>query len=66
MGPPPPNREEITVATNSVLAALRRIDLLKDDEESMCQSMAESRRRVLWLLKKAVEEILIQDACETF
>jgi len=66
MGPPPPDRDKIKAATNSVLAALRRINLLEGDEESMCQPMAESRRRVLWLLEKAVEEVLIQDACENF
>jgi len=66
MGPPPPTRAEISAATNSVLAALRRMDLLKTSEESLHQPMAESRRRVMWLLEKAVEEILTQNACETF
>lgn len=64
MGPPRPTGDEIAAAMKSVLAALRRIDLLKDDE--MCQPVAESRRRVLRLLEKAVEEVLIQDACENF
>lgn len=66
MGPPPPSRDEIVEMTKAVLTVLRHNELLKDDEESMCQPMAESRRRALWLLEKAVEEILIQDACETF
>lgn len=66
MGPTPPSRDKITATTNSVLTAIRRMDLLKQDEESLCPAMAESRRRALWLLEKSVEEILIQDACETF
>ncbi len=66
MGPTPPNRDEIAEATDAVLAALQGRSLLKDDEASLRRPMAESRRRAIWLLGKAVEEILVQDACETF
>lgn len=66
MGPPPPTRDEIADTTAAALATLRDRGLLPQDEGSLCQPMAESRRRALWLLEKAVEEILSQDACENF
>ncbi len=66
MGPPPPSRAEIVDTTTAVRATLRDRGLLPQDEESLCQLVAESRRRALWLLEKAVEEILCQDACENF
>ncbi len=66
MGPTPPSRGEIAEVTSAVWAALRDRGLLAQDEESMPQPMAESRRRALWLLEKAVEEILCQDASENF
>lgn len=66
MGPPGPSRDEIAEMTEAVLTVLRHNELLQRDEESMCQPLAESRRRALWLLEKVVEEVLIQNACETF
>lgn len=66
MGPTPPSRDKIAEATAAVRAALRDRGLLAQDEESLCPPMAESRRRALWLLEKAVGEILGQDANENF
>lgn len=65
-GPPRPGRDRITETTKAVLTALRDRGLLALDEESLCQPMAECRRRALWLLEMAVEEVLWQDACENF
>ena len=61
-----PCRDRITETTEAVLAVLRDKGLLALDEESLCQSMAECRRRALWLLEMAVEEVLWQDECENF
>lgn len=66
MGPATPSREEIAEATAAVWSALRDRGLLTQDEDDLCQPMAENRRRALWLLEKAVEEVLVQDACENF
>jgi len=66
MGPERPGGETIKQATQVVVNALRERGVLTQDEESLHAPMAESRRRVLWLLEKAVDEMLWQDACENF